>query len=98
MPIDTSWLKIHFAESGLSGWGAVYGLSWNALSLYIFTPWIGFGVEYASPHPMYQPPAVATGYFLGWGRNKPEDGGFRYRHSDEHRRIRYSEEWAASCR
>jgi hypothetical protein len=71
----------------------MFGLSWEAASLFIFTPWFGFGIQYEAPSFMYYNPTVLNGAWVGWGRNIPlVDGGFRYMHTEDRTVARYCPE------
>ena len=89
---EDRWLKVRWA-GGLSGWGYAFGLSWNAANFSIFTPWLGFGFDYAKPVIWTVGPYVQTGVWVGCG--KPgvlEEGQLRYRHSTGHTSFRYCSE------
>jgi hypothetical protein len=90
-PNTDRWLRVRYGGP-LSGWGYIFGLSWNAASIYLFTPWLGFGVNYEAPVIWAVGPYTKTGIWLGWGRQPVMQGGVRYKHGTEHKLIRYCRE------
>ena len=70
----------------------MYGFSWNAATLYVFTPWAGIGFDYEALSPMHEPPTVKTGIWFGWGNRPLVEGGFRYLHDEGFMKLRYCEE------
>lgn len=85
------WLPVRYS-SGLSGWGYLFGFTWDAASFYLFTPWIGVGVRYEAPSYLHYMPTVVSGAWLGWGRKPQVEGEMRYAHGEDLSFSRYCPE------
>lgn len=87
---EDRWLKVRYGA--LSGWGYIFGLSWNAASIHLFTPWLGFGFNYDNPFVGTVGPYTQTGIWVGWGRQTVDEGQLRYKGSTGHTFLRYCKE------